>query len=99
MKEQQVFITDDGKTFDTRSEAIAHETMIKHDAAIEQWIKDTYIKEDASEQGIKTAVTRHKKSILAWEAVRKDVLFSGDIPYENNPYIISILSVSNFCLC
>ena len=74
MRQQSVFITDDGMTFETEAEANAYENSLANRDALIQWIKDTYTDEETKERAVKTIITRTINIINKWEASRDGVL-------------------------
>ena len=74
MRQQSVFITDDGMTFETEQEATSYENSLTNRDATIQWIKDTYTDGDTKEKAMKTIITRTINIVNKWEASREGVL-------------------------
>ena len=74
MRQQSVFITDDGMTFETEVEANSYENSLANRDAMIQWIKDTYTDDDTKDKAVKTVITRTINILNKWEAARDGVL-------------------------
>jgi hypothetical protein len=65
---KQVFMSDDGKSFDTAEACAEYEQMGEKRAVIKKWADETF-KDDK-----KGSATRAYNGAIRWEAVRESVL-------------------------
>jgi len=66
MQAKQIFLAEDGTQFESEEEAQSYESVMAMKPAVEKWVENHYDN--------KRFTARYTKIILAWEAVRAQVM-------------------------
>lgn len=81
---QQVFISEDGKHFDTQEACEKHEHMAKYADVFKRWAYTKFFKEDMAPKGVHIMAARAANILIAWEQDREKVQ-SGEMQLKELP--------------